>query len=44
MKQEKNEVLDLIRRLPEDVTITDIMQELYFKRQVDKGLQDAPEG
>jgi len=44
MKQEKNEILDLIRRLPDDVTITDIMEELYFKQQVDKGLQDVAEG
>jgi predicted transcriptional regulator len=36
--------LELIRKLPEDVTTTDIMEELYFKQQVDKGLRDVAEG
>jgi len=44
MNQEKHEVLELIRRLPDDVTTADIMEELYFKQQVDKGLQDVAEG
>ena len=44
MKQEKKAALELIRRLPEDVTTSDIMEELYFKAQVDKGLRDVAEG
>ena len=44
MNQEKHYVLELIRRLPDDVTTADIMEELYFKQQVDKGLQDVTEG
>lgn len=44
MKQEKKAALELIRRLPEDVTTADIMEELYFKAQVDKGLRDVAEG
>ena len=44
MGSEKNEVLELVRRLPDDVTTADIMEELYFKQQVDKGLRDAAEG
>ncbi len=44
MSREKNEVRELIRRLPDDVTTADIMEELYFKQQVDKGLQDVAEG
>lgn len=44
MNQEKKEVLELIRRLPDDVSTVDIMEELYFKHQVDKGLQDVAEG
>ncbi len=44
MNQEKHDVLELIRRLPDDVTTADIMEELYFKQQVDKGLQDVTEG
>jgi predicted transcriptional regulator len=44
MSQAKHEILELIRRLPDDVTTADIMEELYFKQQVDKGLQDVAEG
>ncbi len=44
MSREKSEVLELIRKLPDNVTTADIMEELYFKQQVDKGLQDVAEG
>lgn len=44
MGKEKAEALELIRRLPEEVTTDVIMEELYFKRQVDKGLRDVAEG
>jgi predicted transcriptional regulator len=44
MSREKSEVIELIRKLPDNVTTADIMEELYFKQQVDKGLQDVAEG
>jgi predicted transcriptional regulator len=44
MSQEKNEVLELIHRLPDTATTMDIMEELYFKQQVDQGLLDVAEG
>ena len=44
MGKEKSEALDLIRKLPDDVTTGAIMEELFFKQQVDKGLQDVAEG
>ena len=44
MRRDKDEILELIRRLPEDVTTADVMDELYFKEQVDKGLRDVAEG
>lgn len=44
MGKEKTEALELIRKLPDEVTTDAIMEELYFKRQVDKGLQDVAEG
>lgn len=42
----KDEVLDLIKALPRKSTIDDIMEELYFKAQVDEGLAqlDANKG
>ena len=44
MSNEKAEALELIRNLPDDVTTAAIMEELFFKQQVDKGLRDAAEG
>jgi predicted transcriptional regulator len=44
MGKEKAEALELIRKLPDEVTTDAIMEELYFRRQVDKGLQDVAEG
>lgn len=41
MGKEKAEALELIKKLPDDVTTSTIMDELFFKQQVDKGLQDV---
>ncbi len=40
----KEQVIKLVETLPEEVTVDDIMRELYFKIQVDKGLQELDEG
>jgi hypothetical protein len=42
----KEAVLEMIQRLPDDVTVADIMAELYFRQKVDEGLRqlDAGEG
>lgn len=40
----KNQVIQMIQSLPEEVTIDDIMAELYFKLQVDAGLNELDEG
>ncbi|MFH0920528.1 MAG: hypothetical protein V1913_09215 [Fibrobacterota bacterium] len=40
----KDEVLQLIRSLPKSTTIDDIMEELYFKSQVDEGLAQLDSG
>ena len=44
MNHEKQAAIDLIQRLPDDTTTADIIDELYFKQQVDKGLRDVVEG
>jgi hypothetical protein len=41
---EKQEALDLIERLPDGVSIPDIIGELCFKLQIDEGLKDVAEG
>ena len=40
----KKQVIQMIQSLPEEVTIDDIMAELYFKLQVDAGLNELNEG
>jgi len=44
MAKAKAEALELIKKLPDDVTTSGIMEELFFKQQVGKGLQDVAEG
>lgn len=44
MGEVKQQVIRMIQALPEDVTIDDIIAELYFKIQVDAGLKELDEG
>ena len=44
MSHEKQAAIELIQCLPDDAATTDIIEGLYFKRQVDKGLRDVVEG
>jgi len=42
----KDLVIEMIRRMPDDASVPDIMAELYFRQKVDEGLRqlDAGEG
>ena len=40
----KQEVIQLVQSLPDSATMDDIMAELYFKMQVDTGLNELDEG
>ncbi len=40
----KEEIIDLIRKLPEDATIDDIMYHLYVKKKILAGLKDIEQG
>jgi predicted transcriptional regulator len=44
MGKAKAEALELIKKLPDDVSTGTIMEELFFKQQVERGLQDVAEG
>jgi len=44
MAKAKAEALELIKQLPDDVTTGGIMEELFFKQQIEKGLEDVAEG
>ncbi len=41
---QKDEAMELIQKMPESSTTSDIMAELYFKSKVEKGRQDIREG
>jgi len=40
----KEQVIEMIRQLPDDSSVDDIMAELYFRLQVDAGLKELDEG
>lgn len=40
----KEDVIELIRRLPENVTLPDIMEELYVRQKIDRGLSQLDNG
>lgn len=40
----KQQVMKMIETMPDEITIDDIMAELYFKMQVDAGLKELDEG
>ena len=40
----KKQVITLLQTLPDQITLDDIMRELYFKIQVDEGLKELDEG
>lgn len=39
----KHKIIQMIESLPEDVTVDDIIAELYFRLQVDAGLKELDE-
>jgi hypothetical protein len=41
---EKDLVIEMIRQLPDNSTVDDIFEELYFRMQVDKGLKELDDG
>jgi hypothetical protein len=40
----KELVIEMIQRMPQDATLTDIMAELYVRQKVDVGLRELDEG
>ncbi len=44
MSETKIKIIELIKSLPEQSTIDDIISELHFKMQVDSGLKELDEG
>lgn len=44
MQTTKQEVSDLLKRLPDDCTLEDVQYHLYVIQKIERGLKDAEEG
>lgn len=44
MSKVKSEAIELITKLPDECSLTDIMAQLYFKAKVESGLRDIEAG
>jgi len=44
MQTAKQEVNDLLKRLPDDCTLEDVQYHLYVLQKIERGLKDAEEG
>jgi predicted transcriptional regulator len=44
MQTVKQEVVDLLNRLPEDCSLEDVQYHLYVLQKIERGLKDANEG
>ena len=42
--KEKESVIDLLKKIPEDATYEDIIAEIYFKKQVEEGIEQLEKG
>ena len=40
----KADIIAMIEQMPDDINVSDIMAELYFRKKVDAGLKDLDEG
>ena len=40
----KDQIISLIKSLPDDITIEDIMYHLYVREKISRGIKDADEG
>jgi hypothetical protein len=40
----KADVIAMIEQMPEDISVSDIMAELYFRKKVDAGLKALDDG
>jgi predicted transcriptional regulator len=43
-KSTKRATIEMLERLPDDVSLDEIMYELYFRQQVEAGLEDVRAG
>jgi hypothetical protein len=40
----KEQVIELVKALPDNATLDDVLEEIYFKLQVDQGIAELDRG
>ena len=44
MATTKQEILKMVKKMPEEASVDDVMEELYFRKKVDTGLEQLDQG
>ena len=44
MATEKDNIIEMIKSLPNDVSMEDIIEAIYVRKKIEKGLKDSEEG
>ena len=44
MTTEKENILEMIKELPNDVSMEEIIEAIYVRQKIEKGLKDSEEG
>ncbi|GAH10376.1 unnamed protein product [marine sediment metagenome] len=44
MATEKEIILDMIQNFPDDISMEDIIEAIYVRKKIKKGLKDSKEG
>jgi len=44
MATEKESIIEMIKNLPDDVSMEDIIEAIYVRQKIEKGLRDSEEG
>lgn len=44
MATEKENIINMIKNLPENVSMEDIIEAIYVRKKIEKGMKDSEEG
>ena len=44
MATEKEYIIEMLKNLPDDVSMEDIIEAIYVRKKIEKGLKDSEEG
>ncbi len=44
MATQKEKIIQMIKNLPDDISLEDIIEAIYVRQKIEKGLKDSNEG